>query len=132
MKNAILAGAIAGFISGILAGVITYAGLSMGMGGIKVPLINAFVATVLLTLIFGTIFGLLYKELYRSIPGKGVKKGFLFGLIIWFIKDITAGAFLAFVSSMNIYYLIGATNLIVVGSYQWMLYGLTLGYLYKK
>ena len=132
MKNAVLAGATAGLTGGVLAGAITYFGLSMGLGGIKVPLINAFVSIFLLSIFFGTIFGLLYQALYSSIPSEGVKKGLLFGLIIWLIKDITAGAYLTFVSSMNVYYLAAATNLIVVGSYQWMLYGLTLGYLYKK
>jgi hypothetical protein len=132
MKNVILAGGVAGLIAGILAGAINYFGLLFGLGGIKIPLINAVVATVLLTIFFGAIFGLLYRALYESIPGEGVKKGFLFGLIIWLIKDITAGAFLLFVSSMNIYYASAATNLVVVGSYQWMMYGLSLGFLYRK
>ena len=132
MKNALLAGAVAGLIAGILAGAITYFGLLMGLGGVEIPLFNAFISVVLLTIFFGTIFGLLYQALYRSIPSEGVKKGFLFGLIIWLIKDISAGTYLAVVSSFYIYYLFAAANLIVVGSYQWMLYGLTLGYLYKK
>ena len=52
--------------------------------------------------------------------------------MIWLIKDITAGAYLTFVSSMNVYYLAAATNLIVIGVYMWPIYGIALGYLYKK
>ena len=132
MKSGLTAGFIAGLLSGIFSAIITYLGLSIGLYGVKTSIINAAVAMLLLTIFFGTLFGLLYERIYGSIPYEGVKKGLFFGLMIWVIKDITAGSYLVFVTSLKLIdYIAAATDLIVVGIYMWTIYGLVLGYLYK-
>ena len=87
----------------------------------------------MLTVIF---FGLLYKRIYNLIPGKGIIKGLFFGLLIWFIKDIAAGAYLIFSGTVTagglFEWVTAGVNLIVMGLNMWIIYGLVLGYLYKK
>ena len=89
---------------------------------------NSAIAVIVLTVIFGPVVALVYSRFYDLIPGKSLKKGLNFGLMVWFIKDIMAGAYIAFGMMQPI---IGV-SLIVVGLYLWIIYGLVLGYLYKK
>ncbi|MCW4033006.1 MAG: hypothetical protein NWF08_06395 [Candidatus Bathyarchaeota archaeon] len=139
MKNAVLASAIAGLISGLLSTIIVLIGRLMKLFGVLAPLENAFmfsVGWIVLTVIFCIFFGLLYKRIYDLIPGKGIMKGLFFGLLIWFIKDIAAGAYLIFsgtvVAEGLLEWIAAGVNLIVMGSYMWVIYGLVLGTLYKK
>lgn len=66
--------------------------------------------------------------LYDSIPSKGVLKGLYFGLLIWAIKDVCAGSYLGLIGGGTNY----AMTLISIGFPMWIIYGLALGYLYKK
>jgi hypothetical protein len=139
MKNIVLASAIAGLISGLLSAIIVLMGRMLKLFGVLAPLENAFIFSVgwtILTLIFCIFFGLLYKRIYDSIPGRSMMKGLFFGLLIWFMKDIAAGAFLIFsgtlVAEGLLEWITAGVNLIVLGSYMWPIYGLVLGALYKK
>jgi uncharacterized membrane protein YadS len=136
MKNAILAGAIAGLVSGIVSSLLVFVGLSIGILGANIIVsvsqlqkTNSAIYIILLTVIFGTLVALIYSKFYDSIPGKGLKKGLYFGLMIWFVKDIMAAAYITIPMMQPA--IIGV-NLIVVGFYVWVIYGLVLGYLYKK
>jgi len=129
LKNAILAGAIAGLVSGIITAMIVIIGYSLGLWGMmSIPSIELVTNMLVLTIFFGVIFGAIYAKFYDSIPGKSAIKGLIFGLMIWLIKDIAAGAYVAFTMRE---FAVGI-NLIVGGSYMWIIYGLVLGYLYKK
>jgi len=79
---------------------------------------------------FGAIFGALYSRLHDPIPGKGISKGFNFGLMIWLIKDIAAGAFVPLLSR-HLHWTIWIA-LIFIGFFKWITYGSLLGALYKK
>jgi hypothetical protein len=136
MKNAILAGAIAGLVSGIVSSILVFVGLSTGLYGANIiapasqpEITNSAIYMILLTLILGSLVALIYSKFYDSIPGKDLKKGLYFGLIIWFVKDIMAALYLVMPMMQPI--IIGV-NLIVVGLYVWVIYGLVLGYLYEK
>lgn len=136
MKNAILAGAIAGLVSGIVSSLLVFVGLSIGLLGANIIVsasqlqkTNSAIYIILLTVIFGTLVALIYSKFYDSIPGEGLKKGLYFGLMIWFVKDIMAAAYIAMPMMQPA--IIGV-NLIVVGFYVWVIYGLVLGVLYKK
>jgi len=144
MKSRIYAGAIAGVITGLLSGTIMNIGLLIGLYGVpsgailSTPLekvIVLFVGWVVLTVILGSCFGLVFSKAYDIIPGKGMRKGLFFGLLIWFIKDIAAGAYLILVGSLgplNLQWVAAGVNLVVLGFYMWPIYGLVLGALYKK
>ena len=129
MKNVILAGTIAGLISGITCAILGYVVTSMRIYEFTPgSLIEVTVSMAVLTVIFGVIFSLIYARFYSLIPGEAVKKGLYFGLMIWLIKDITGGAYITFVAKqpgIGIDFLVG-------GIYIWVIYGLVLGYLYKK
>jgi hypothetical protein len=139
MKNIVFASAIAGLISGLLSAIIVVIGRLIKLFGVLAPMENTIIFSIgwiVLTVIFCIFFGLLYKGIYDLIPGKGIMKGLFFGLLIWFIKDIAAGAYLIFTGTVVagglFEWITAGVNLIVMGSYMWVIYGLVLGYLYKK
>jgi len=136
LKSGILAGAIAGIVAGIvnfaLGPMLAQIEIIEPLGGTWEIWDPSFYVTfalafISLALIWGTIFGLIYSMYYDSTPGKGVLKGLFFGLMIWFIKDVAAGSYVALIFvAINI-----STTLILVGFFMWVVYGLVLGYLYK-
>jgi hypothetical protein len=85
-------------------------------------------ASISLGVIWGVIFGVVYSILYNSIPGKGVLKGLCYGILIWLIKDIAAGSYIALIGIGTNY----ALALILVGFFMWIVYGFILGHFYKK
>jgi hypothetical protein len=83
-----------------------------------------------LSIVFGAIFGALYSRFHDPIPGKGISKGIYFGLMIWLVKDIAAGAFVPLLSRRLDWTV--SIALIFVGFFEWIVYGSLLGALYKK
>ncbi|MCW4032117.1 MAG: hypothetical protein NWF08_01845 [Candidatus Bathyarchaeota archaeon] len=135
MKSGIHAGAIAGVIIGIIQAICSFILTSIGIikppGGPEVWDFSLNVlfllAVISLGVIWGIIFGAIYKFLYGFIPGKGVVKGLCYGLLIWLVKDIAAGSYVALIGfEMNL-----AIGLIIVGFFMWIAYGLVIGVLYK-
>jgi len=135
MKNSILAGAIAGAIIGIvnftLGIILAYIGVTEPLGGVweiwdPSLYILAALALLSLSVIWGTFFGAIYARFLDNIPGKGVMKGLIFGLLIWIVKDVAAGSYVALIfMEISI-----SINLIIIGFSMWIVYGLILGYLY--
>jgi hypothetical protein len=136
MKNGILAGAIAGVVMGICTVIVGFT--SVSYIGIMQPTYDVTwtptlmmwltLAQISLGIIWGGIFGAIYTFVYNIIPRKGVIKGLFFGLLIWLVKDIAAGSYTALMI-MNVKI---AIELIYYGFFMWIIYGLILGYLYKK
>jgi len=134
MKNSILAGAIAGSIMGIvnfaLGIMFAYIGVTEPLGGVWeiASSLAVLIALALLSLsvIWGTFFGAIYGRFFDNIPGKGVMKGLIFGLLVWIAKDVAAGSYVALIfMEISI-----SINLILIGFSMWIIYGLILGYLY--
>jgi len=137
MKSGIFAGAIAGVIMGICTVIIGftsvfYIGIMQPTYDIETwtPTLTIWLALaqISLGLIWGSIFGAIYTFVYDIIPRKGVIKGLYFGLLIWLIKDIAAGSYTA----LMLMEVKTAINLIYYGFFMWTIYGLILGYIYKK
>jgi MFS family permease len=137
MKNGILAGAIAGVIMGICTVIIGF--ISVFYIGFKEPTYDVeawtptltiwlTLAQIALGIIWGSIFGAIYTFVYDLIPKKGIIKGLIYGLLLWLIKDIAAGSYTALMI-MNTSV---AADLIYYGFSMWIIYGIILGYLYKK
>lgn len=135
MKNSILTGAIAGSIMGIvnfaLGFMLSYIGVTEPLGGVwevaRALAVLIALALLSLSVIWGTFFGVIYGRLFDNIPGKGVLKGLIYGLLVWIAKDVAAGSYVALIFleiSISI-------NLILIGFPMWIIYGLVLGYLYK-
>jgi hypothetical protein len=82
---------------------------------------------IVLAIIFGAVFGRLYSKFRDPIPGSGPMKGINFGLMIWLIKDIAAGAYLAVIMLR----VTEATALIFTGFFMWIAYGYVLERLRK-
>jgi uncharacterized membrane protein YagU involved in acid resistance len=132
LRNSIIAGLIAGFFAGIAATIIKISNLH-GWFSItpyeSIPFNMQIIAQVEMIwhILWGIIFGVFYAFFYDYISGTGVKKGIIYGLIIWIIVNFRFAAINA-----------------VYGYYQWsipdalsgffaisIVYGLVLGYLYK-
>jgi len=129
MKNAIVVGIMAGFVCGLVFYVLVNMGLNM-----EIPLLNPrgdlpTYAPLEFThgIIWGIIFSSIYAFFYDYIPGKGIKKGLIYGFMLWTIAILRIGA-------------LGASH----GGAEWALsytfvniftifipYSLILGYLYK-
>ena len=136
MKSSILAGAIAGSIMGIMNFVLGYMlsiiGVTEPLGGsweIAQSLLMLIVLALFsLSVIWGIFFGVIYGRFFDNIPGKGIMKGLVYGILVWIAKDVAAGSYVTLIfmaTSISI-------NLILVGFFMWIVYGLVLGYLYKK
>ena len=132
LKNSIIAGLIAGFFAGIVATIIKISNFHDWFSITPyayIPFNMHIIAQVEIIwhTVWGIIFGVFYALFYNYISGIGVKKGIIYGLIIWIIASFRFAVINA-----------------VYGYYQWLIpdalsgffsigitYGLVLGYLYK-
>ena len=128
MKSGIVAGVIAGVVGGISAIIFGGLGSMLGLYGLAVITVEEWsIYTIILTVVYGAIFGVLYAKLYDGIPGEGILKGAMAGLIVWFIKDVTTGIDLGLEREP-----ISVVAMLWVGFFTWIVYGLVIGKLYKK
>ena len=133
MKNAILAGIVGGVVYGIVSSALVDIGRSM-----KIPFLMGtfygFVSTptqLVHGIVYGIILGASYAYFYDYIPSKGVRKGLIFGLIIWTTANIRVASL--FAAHNYIMWLTRATAYIFVGFLSVCIpYGLVLGVLYRK
>jgi len=140
MKSGLTAGFIAGIITGLMSTVFLVVGRYMGLYGILHPpkigeLFIFSMGWIIITIIATIALGFIYEKFYDSIPGKGIMKGLYFGLLVWLIKDVIAGTYTIYSGIMIsglIEWVAAGINLFVIGIYMWPIYGLVLGYLYKK
>ena len=83
--------------------------------------------------IFGGIFGLMYSKFYVGIPGKGVKKGLVFALILGLLSSIfptTDRFYYYLITGLEIYRIWGLGWL--QASLKWIPYGIVLGFVYER
>ncbi|WP_455278410.1 hypothetical protein [[Eubacterium] cellulosolvens] len=135
MKKGIVTGVIVGFISGIVMTIFDISDLfklfSVTFAGLPLTLSvqDIFVFNTIYFVISGILWGVLYAFFYDSIPGKGVRKGIVFGLIIWIIAPIhNAGV------AMYLYgwYMFAIPYVIATFFSITITFGLLIGILYKK
>jgi len=128
MKSGFASGAIAGFFAGTLTifGAIPYQ-LALGLQPATVLKDLPFTGTVHLgyNIIWAAVFGVIYTKFYDVIPGKGAKKGLVYGLIIYLmIALLPASYYLANgnFTQGNGYLLIGILYTVTYGFLQGILY----------
>lgn len=130
MKRGPVTGAIAGLVAGIVGVIFGIIGRSWGLVAFTPitlpvpPQPDPYIAVIMivLTIIFGAIFGTIYSRFYNQIPGKRFSKGVYFGLMIWLIKDVAAGAYVALVMGSPLI----ASSLIFPGFFMWIVFGLVM------
>ena len=128
MKSGVIAGSIAGFVGGIVSDIVGVIAINAGLLEMEsANIAYSAVIGIVLSIMFGAIFGAIYSRFHDQIPGIGVSKGLFFGLMIYLIKDIAAGAYIGFVGGMH-----PAAIWLQSGFFIWITYGPLLGVLYKK
>ena len=128
MKNPIIAGAIAGIVMGIGAMFSQYPASWLGLYEPNpLPPLFVFLGILGFDVIWGIILAIIFSILYNSIPSKGILKGFVYGLIIFIISNLR-GANLLWSFGFHEWAMVFAWS----GLFAPTLYGITLGYLYKK
>lgn len=124
MKNAVAAEGVAGVVGAVVGVITAFVTRSIGPSApFPIPMMYG-VAFMIVPgiIIFGAVFGAIYSRFHDLIPGKGISKGLYFGLMIWFIKDIGAGAYTALTMEQAA----SGIGLIVVGFFMWIAYGQVL------
>jgi len=93
MNNSLKIGIISGFIAGIVSAIVLQffidIALSLGLYDSwwreNVLCISNIPILIPLLGFWGIIFGIIYSKVYDIIPKKGIWKGLIYGLFIWFI-----------------------------------------------
>jgi len=132
MKSGLWAGAIAGIVAGIVGiivvTILVATGLSEPVAG---SIARWYTSQIGFNLVWGAIFGALYVKFQNQIPGKGILKGLVFGLLIWVIHSIYPATFYTVVASPP--WVSFAINWVSGGFIvRALAYGSVLGALYKK
>jgi len=93
MNNSLKAGIISGLIAGIISAIVyqffTDIAVSLGLYDSwwreNVLCISTIAILIPILGFWGIIFGIIYSKVYSIIPKKGIWKGLIYGLFIWFI-----------------------------------------------
>ena len=129
MKGGLIIGAIAGLIGGLFTMLPFFITISLGIYEIPpIPMERFGVAMIVLSIIAGAVLGIIYSMFYDSIPGKNAMKGLYFGLIIFVICIVADWLYIAFMLGMTPF-IIGS---IIIEFFYFVVYGIALGYYYKK
>jgi len=127
-------GAFAGILGGIASFITNFA--SHDLAEYLIPghvidfslLLGQFGSQIMHHLIWGVILGLIYPKVYNLVPGKGIVKGLIYGLIgAYLINEVPTA-----LHSIGYGNFIVAYMVIAIGGLQAIVYGLALGHLYKK
>jgi hypothetical protein len=143
MGGGILPGAIAGFFGGLAASVFAVIGHITGYFGIITA--GEVISTIdywwsqagthiLVNMIWGTIFGTIFPKVYSLVPSKSIAKGLIYGLIVFMITTFLVTTEPIFWSANHYEWeltLIWILQL-SIGFANAIVFGLVLGYLYKK
>jgi len=143
VKSGFYPGAIAGLFCGLNSGIVSVLGHLTGQWGVITggEIVNTiefwysqFGHHVLINMIWGIIFGLMYPKVYNIVPGKKFTKGVCYALILYLITTFQINTwFVVWYANHNAWQLalISVLNIIAYGL-SWTIYGLVLGYLYRK
>ena len=102
MSNSLKIGIIAGLIAGAMAGIVPLVSnivySDMGINELKSPgtiiLANEVIVNIGMNAIWGAIFGIIFAIFFNRIPGKGISKGLLIGVIYASLSVIRTTFFL--------------------------------------
>jgi len=146
MIDGILPGAIAGLCGGIGAAIFAVIGHATGYWGVPAGASGELVSTIefwwsqagahiLVNMLWGTIFGAIFTKVYYFVPGKGIKKGLCYGLIVYLTTTFLFGTYnvgwAIFHNNWTLaQYLAGACW--IIGGANGIIFALAFGLLYRK
>jgi len=132
MNNSLKAGIISGLFAGIVLGtaydITTRIAFSLDLfeSWWRPIISNITVVNIPLFSFWGIILGVIYSSIYTLIPKKGIWKGLIYGLFLYFIVTIRIEFF-----SIAYSLFLNAAGHFFTGFFSWLSYGLVLGILYK-
>jgi hypothetical protein len=130
LKIGIIAGLIAGFIGSIVAIISILIDFNLGFPFFHLPPPpDTPISTIVLNeisvdLLWGAVLGIIFLRFYDAIPGKGILKGLVYGIILYLIYGIRTGTMMA-VRGDSILAIVNFTSIHLI------IYGLMLGILLK-
>jgi hypothetical protein len=142
VMSGIQVGAIAGLLGGAIAllsrvlggiiGVFPFLYINLEGGQIifedfSLQLLSGISSQIFINMIWGIILGVIYVKVYNLVPGEGVRKGFLFGMMFFLVASSRASIYLFLWGDFD-----GGWMYIFVGFFNALFYGLFLGLLYRK
>ena len=133
IKRGFFYGVIAGVGSGVVGTISWIIGMSLRIWEPIPSILSATSLTtrlineIVIAVAFGAIFGVLYSMYYDATPGKGILKGLVFGLLLFFISSVRFGFI-----GLAYYGMDAAIQVLWPGFFTLITFGLVLGYLYKK
>ncbi|MHA2123585.1 MAG: hypothetical protein ACW990_20495 [Promethearchaeota archaeon] len=141
MRSGILPGAIAGLVGGMATFVTIVIVTALGIWYF-IPeqlsdvefLVSQFGSQTFFHLVGCTVFALFYPKVYNLLPGKGVAKGLAYGLIGFLITEGRAlgyGVVYGFSFNSDLILFLGK-QMLLLGLTVWIVFGIVLGYLYRK
>jgi hypothetical protein len=133
MKNSILVGLIAGFFSAIVMIIFNYSGLWESLSIYRYSYLPVDIQIsvsyeIILGSIWGIIWGAFYSFFYDYIPGEGLKKGIIYGLMVYIIAILRPAQIYSSFGGFSWAVLYSFTSFFSIA----ITYGLLIGYLYKK
>jgi len=132
MNNSLKAGIISGLFAGIVLGtaydITTRIAFSLDLfeSWWRPIISNITVVNIPLFSFWGIILGVIYSSIYTLIPKKGIWKGLIYGLFLYFIVGIRLDTFL-----LPYGLFLWAAGDAFSEFFMWILYGLVLGYLFE-
>jgi len=147
ISNPIIRGFYSGLIAGCIGGLFyilfTIPETILGLPGNLARTLDIFELYIFVTIlgysvpangIWGSIYGIVYSRFYDGVPGKGIKKGFVWGCIIAFISNVMLAfyTFLALLFTSTEFYFILTYSWIESGFMIWVSYGIFFGILYER
>jgi len=126
-------GAITGLIAGIIAGIVCEYSNQLGnLLGLFDPYFKAInTGNIIINIpifgFWGIVFGIIYSRVYDIVPRKGILKGLIYGLFIWFITKIRIETYELAYGRFH-----QAAGAIFYGFFMWLAFGLVLGLLYES
>lgn len=82
----------------------------------------------LMNIVLAIAFAWIFAALYKGIPGKGIQKGFMFGLFAWLIGVIPPMVALYLMTHIAPVALVYFT---AQGLFEWLVYGMIISVIYK-
>ena len=142
MSSGFLPGAFAGFLGGMAASFAVIIAFIIGifkMPGAPTALTFEFWISqagthIFINVAWGIVFGAIYARIYNSVPGMGVSKGIIYGLTVFLIDGFQIATYYMGwgLSSSAEFAIFTASFIFFVGFFAWIVFGLVLGYLYRK
>jgi hypothetical protein len=135
-------GAVAGLLGGVFAllsrvlggliGLFPFLYVNMKGGQIiiedfSLQLLAGLSSQIFINMIWGIVMGMIYAKVYNLVPGNGVRKGLIFGMIFLLVASFRTSTYLFLWGDLDT-----AWQFIFIGFFNALFYGIFLGILYKK